>query len=338
MLKQNNNSISLPAWTSNVSLQYRNKMYIASRVFPFLDNVPAHGAKILSYDRGPYFSLVAGGILKGDRTAAKRITASINTVDISTKPYAVATEITANDKRIATAMGSNLINLVTDATEFATDVFDRHFEKDVADVITAATWIDGVSGGEDAAGLWSPNDATNTFITDILTGIKTIHKAVGVRPNRLIMDYDTYSALSENTALLARIGGVYTATLDKPTLVTATGIAALFGLDECIIAEAIYSTAQQKADGTDFTAKYIWDTANSKGMGFLYYAPNSPSLKQVSAGYICRSPFAGSGLLRELRTWNEPAANIDVIEVSQEHDIKIATANAGYLWKDTHTT
>jgi len=104
MLKQNNNSISLPGWAANISLQYRNKIYIASRVFPFLDNVPAHGAKILSYDRGPYFSLVAGGILKGDRTEAKRITASINTVDISTKPYAVATEITANDKRIATAM------------------------------------------------------------------------------------------------------------------------------------------------------------------------------------------------------------------------------------------
>ena len=79
---------------ANVSVAYRNKNYIADRVFPIIDRVSAK-AKILKYLKGAWFRDEAG--IRGPGARANRGTFPYDYVDINTKEFAFAKEVTDED-------------------------------------------------------------------------------------------------------------------------------------------------------------------------------------------------------------------------------------------------
>ena len=204
-------------------------------------------------------------------------------------------------------------------------------ERLIAAAILTATWADGNSGGEDAAGGWAAGDG-NTFLEDIEHGIKTIQSNSGVTPNKLVIDLATF--LNLNREATVRELFKYTSTEKH---ISTTLLAQLLQLDEILIGKAIYSTAKETKAGTQFTSHKIWEKNAGKGMGFLFYAPPSPGLKTPSAGYQVRTPYEG-GQFREVATYYEPQKRQDVYEVSEETDIVATGLDLGYLWKDTLLT
>ncbi len=313
---------------AGVSIAYRNSEYIADRVFPVIDGVDPR-AKITKYLKGGWFRDEAG--VRAPGTRAKRGTPRTGSVSLATVEYAFASEVTDEDRRFSKAKGAPVIQPDIDAVEFATDKVDLKKERRVAEVITTGTWADGNVGGEDAEGLWSPADATNTFLADIAKGRKAIRAAIGKDPNKLVIDNSTYEALKECPAILDKIK--YT----ERGVLTVDLLAAILDLDEVLVGKAIYSDAEETAAGDDFNAVDIWTVNAGKGMGFLFYSPNKLGLKTVSAGVQARIAYE-NGQARRTSTWREAAEHQDVYEVAEETDITAIANEAGYLFKDTYAT
>jgi hypothetical protein len=313
---------------ADVSVAYKNRDYIADRVFPILDGSDPK-AKITKYLKGAWFRDEAG--IRAAGTEAVRGGYPLTSVSLATEEYAFAKEVTDEDRRFAKSQGAPAVQPDQDAIEFAADKIDLKKERRVAALITGSTWVDGNSGGEDAEGLWSPAGSTNTFLTDMVTGKKAIQSATGFDPNCLLLDYATFLALKECEAIQEKIKytqrGVFGADL----------LAALLELEEVLVGKAVHSTATEKADGTDFTAARIWEINSGKGMGFLFYRPRRLGLKMVSAGVQARIAYE-NGMARRTTTWREASRHQDVYEVAEETDIVQVCADAGYLWKDTYAT
>lgn len=312
----------------NVSVAYKNKIYIGDRVFPILEGVDPK-AKIGRYAKGAWFRDEAG--IRGPGGRARRGGFPIDFVNIATSEYAFAKEVTDEDRRFTKSKNAPPLQPDQDAIEFCADKIDLSKERRIASLITGGTWADGNAGGEDAEGLWSPPGSTNTFMADIVNARKTIQSATGVTPNTLLLDFATYEALKQCAALIDKIK--YT----QRGVLTADLLAALCDLNEVLVGEAIYSTAKETKAGTDFTARNVWEINAGKGMGFLFYRPPSPGLKTPSAGYQARTAYE-DGSPRRTTTWREPAEHQDVYEVAEETDIIQVSADCGYLFRDTYVT
>ncbi len=276
----------------NVSIAYKNADYVADRIAPIIDNVPGK-AQITVYDKGAWFRNEAG--IRASGTRAKRGGYGLSYIDVVTKQYAFASSVTDEDRRNAKFSNSPPIQPDIDAVEFTTDKIDMLKEVTLASVIFGSTWC-GVSGGEDAAAGWAADAETNTFIIDIRAGIEKIRKRSGIRPNKLLLDASTFAQIQDSAAVRAIIENVQMA------IITTDTLKAIFQLSEVIIGDSIQNTAKEKYDGSDFTAKNIWEKTATKGSAFLYYAPPSAGLKKPSALYQARTPSV-NGQPRMVRKW-----------------------------------
>jgi hypothetical protein len=311
---------------ANVSIAYRNKNYIADRTFPILDKVSPK-AKVARYLKGAWFRDEAG--IRGPGSRANRGGYPVDYLDIAAKEYAFAKEVTDEDRRAVAVAGGPPLKPDQDAIEFAADKIDLKKERRIASMILAGTWS-GVAG-EDAAGLWAPNDATNTFILDVEARIETIRSNTGLRPNVLVISGNTLSKLKMLDDLLDRIK--YT----QRGVLTPDLIAAIFGLEEVLVGDAVYSSAKETKAGTDFTSVDVWEKNATKGSAFLFYRPPAPGLKIPSAGYQARTAYE-DGSPRRTTTWRESAEHQDVYEVAEETDIVQTGSDLGFLWYDTILT
>lgn len=330
MPQPNVESLIVAGPLQGVSIAYRNRSYIGDRVFPIIDNV-SREAKIARYLKGAWFRDEAD--IRGPGSRAKRGGYPVDYLDISTKEYAFAKEVTDEDRDAVTESGAPPLSPDQDAIEFATDKVDLKKERRIASTVLTGTWS-GVAAGEDAAGLWAPNDATNTLIADISTRIETIRSSTGLRPNVLVLDFGTYNKIKQLDALLDRIK--YT----QRGVLTAEMIAAIFDLEEVLLGEAIYSTAKETKAGTEFTAVNVWEKNAGKGSAFLFYRPSRPGLKTPSAGYQARTKYGAKagGAARRVTTWRENAEHQDVYEVAERTDIVQTGSDLGFLWADTILT
>lgn len=310
----------------NVSLAYRNRRYIAERIFPTIDCPPGE-AKIGRYLKADWFRDEAA--IRAPGTKAARGGYKVDTVSISTKEYAFAKEVTEEDRAMSALPNTPPLKPESDAIEFVTDKLLLKKEVLCASTIFAATWS-SVSGGYDTDGAWAAG-ASNTFISDIETKIDYIESQTGFRPNVLMLSSNTLKELKMEATVLERIK--YT----QRGIISAELIAALFDLEEVIVGGQIKNTASETAAGAEFTASRIWEKNASKGSAFLYYRPASPGLKVPSTGYMPRKPYR-NGQYRQIRTWNEPAEDQDVYECKEEFQVLQTGTDLGYLWKDTILT
>lgn len=325
MPQPNSRAMIVAGPLANVSVAYRNHGYIADRVFPIIDKV-SNKAKIARYLKGAWFRDEAG--IRAPGTRANRGGYPTDYIDISTAEYAFAKEVTDEDRNAVKVAGGPPLRPDQDAIEFATDKVDLKKERRVASLVLTGTWS-GVAG-EDAEGGWTAGDG-NTFIDDVETRIETIRKNTGVRPNRLVLSANAMPELKQESTLLDRIK--YT----QRGVVTAELIAAMLKLDEVLIGDAIYSSAEETRAGDDFTSVDIWEKNAGKGSAFLFYTPPRPGLKTPSAGYQARVAYE-DGQIRRTTTWRENAEHQDVYEVAEETDIVQVGADLGFLWYDIIAT
>ena len=317
----------VPPILQNVSVQYRNPVYVADRVFRMIDNCPPE-AKIARYLKGAWFRDEAG--MRGPGGEARRGGYPVDFLDVIPKEYAFAKEVTDEDREAASAMGGAPLQPDYDAIAFATDKIMMKREILCQDIIDTTIWSGVAATGEDADGLWYPPGNTNTFLTDVELRKQTIQSNTGLMPNCLLMDAITYSGVKGCDAVLDRIK--YT----QKGVLTPELLASILDLEEVIVAPAVYSTAKELKTGLDFTAAQIWATTATKGMGFLFYRPGAPGLKVPAAGYIARSSLFPGGV--RVTTWREDSKHQDVYEAAEKIHILATGLDMGFMWHDTALT
>ena len=127
------------------------------------------------------------------------------------------------------------------------------------------------------------NVAGSTPIADIRLGMETIQARSGYRPNRLLLARQVWNKLLDNDDLLSRISGG--ATAGMPAQVQRQLVASLLELDEILVADGVFNSAQKgAAEATGFIAgKHA----------LLYYAPASVSVDGTPSAGV---QFSWTGL------------------------------------------
>jgi hypothetical protein len=327
-------SVHVDAILTNLSVAYRNGLYIADRVFP---SVPVNkkSDKYFTFPKGAWFRDEAD--VRGPGATAKEAGYLTSTDSYLCEEYAI-------DHRIPRETIENADDPLQPwqtGVNFATEKILLRKERMVAALaMTGANW----TNSEDAEALWAPAGETNTFIADILKAKEAIRQLIGRYPNVLLMDPKTFKALKGVAAILDRIK--YTGTSGAPADVTLQTLAQLFELDEVLLGAAIYSSAKETKAGTDFTAVDIWETNATKGSAFLYFRPPAAALETPSAGYcfnwrgteLGQSQIIKQDNFRTVKKWWENKPESWMIRAAERIDAKVVSADAGYLFYDTIVT
>lgn len=324
-------SIHVDAILTNLSIAYKNRNYIADRVFPSVP-VNKQSDKYFVFPRGAWFRDEAA--MRGPGASAPE-----GGYEVSNDSY-FANEW-AFDHRIPKEVLENAdipLQPWQTGVNFVTEKILLRKERLVAEkVLTQVNW----TTNDDTNGDWAHGAQTNTFLSDILDAKETMRKLIGQYPNRLLMDSKTFKELKQVAAIIERIK--YTGTSGKPADVTLQTLAALLELDEVLLGSAIYSSAKEKKGGGDFTPVDIWEVNATKGSAFLFYTPPQVGLEVPSAGYCFnwRSTELGQAQVvsqdnyRVVKKWWENKPESWMIRGSERFDPKVVAADCGCLFRDT---
>ncbi len=319
---------------SNISIAFRNQMFIADRIF---QNVPVNKKSDIFYTfpKGAWFRDEAGVRGPGGEapeTGYNLGTGTYSCIERAAK-HGIPIEIINNADAVLQPWATGV--------RFATNKVLLSKERVISALVcTAANWTSSL----DCDALWAPTDATNTFLTTMLAAKEVIRKLIGVYPNCLVLEAKTFTKLKQASTILDRIK--YTGTQGAPADVTLQTIAQLFELEEVLLGGAIYSSAKEAKGGADFTAVDLWETNATKGSAFLFYRPPAPAIEEPAAGYVFnwkgdagqQSAIAQQDTYRAVRYWWEDAKKRWVVEAAESFDAKVVGADAGYLFYDTIVT
>lgn len=316
------------------SIDWRNKSYIASEVIPVLE-MASEKEKVTKFNRGDAFRDTA--VKRAEGTNADTSHYKLETENIDTTQYSSKNKVTKEAiRRQGYPVGTMPpINMQQRAITWNSNKLDLKLEIYVASQVLAGTWADGNAGGEDAAGAWTASSG-NTFIEDVDKAINKLQDEGIPRENiRLMMDDKTWQGVIRVSDVTSALG--YSAVQPKAPGLTMTKemMASLLTIDKVLVGSAIYNTANEAADGSDFTVSKIW--GGTKGYAFLYYYPPMVMPEEMSPGFIGKNKME-NGAYRVTYQWYNNDLHTWFFESQEEFGYKQTTAQAGYLFKDTHTT
>ena len=321
-------SVAITTRLQNLSLQYRNRNYIADRIFPVVV-VPSMSVKILKYGKANMFRRADGEDFHAEGSKFKRLDYQAESTFATPKDIGFEESVTDEMLDIVNQEGGSLpIEPLVDAVQHVTNRIDLEKEVKVANCIYQNAWVDGTVGGTSVGGNWSSTSSTtNTFISDIFNAKSVVRKSTGVKPNKLLLDYSTFLSICANCPqILDRIKYTQTGVLTEQL------IAELLQIDEVIVGDAIYSIQKESKNstsGSNFKSVDIWDPTNGKGSAFLFYQ-EAPSLRSLMAGVQFRLPYMGA--LRYVKGYREEATNSTVMQVVERVEIAPLAQDVGYAF------
>jgi len=170
--------------------------------------------------------------------------------------------------------------------------------------------------GAARAAVWS-TAATTTIETDIWTGREAIRKAIGIRPNIIVIPEAVAAAMCKNTQLTAKLQYTYGDSGARPLLEEYYPVLppTLFGM-RVLIPGVIYNTAKEGA-----TASYsdIWGDDVR-----LLYVTSGPDLENPSVAYSFQSEPLTT------RTWREDNKRLDKYAVGMTVCEQVVASSAAY--------
>lgn len=332
---ENRDAVIVRQYLQNASLAYRSKLYVADRVFPIIDGLSAK-TKVPKYLKGAWHRDSAEVRAPGTRPVSSKIKLSSHNLDPIN--YAFSSDVPDELVNESNVDGNFPLDPAMAAVEYNAQMLDIKKEVRASALLQATAWSGNSAPGVDAQGHWGDATAADdTFLADMQTGKNTIIKNTGYMPNKLFLDYPAWEEIQVAPALLALMNPT---SLTREALVTAPALAALIGVDEVIIGAAVKNTDEELVAGTEFTAEWIWgrsSTNNTKGIGFLYYAPDNPQLMTPSAGYQYRVK-GESGAGRTTWSWYDDGARTTWYATEENVDISATGTDCGYMWYNTATT
>lgn len=233
------------------------------------------------------------------------------------------------------------IDLDRDATLFLTHKARLNRERAwAARYFKSGVWafnVDGVSSGATAAGSFDPTDGANNNvlqwndgasnpIEDMRKGMTIMQQRTGFRPNKLNLGRPVFDVLVDHPDFIARMDRGQTT---GAAMANRAAIAAILELEEVVVMDAIYNTAQQKASAQNENNLFI----GGKHAG-LFYAPAAPSILAPSAGYTFNwtGYFAATQQGARMKKFRMEALASDRVEIEVAYDQKVIGTDLGYFF------
>ena len=298
--------VHVDAALSNISVAYKNESYIADQIFPV---VPVDKQSdyyfVFTKDfwfrnsvepRGPGSRYAEGG-LELSKTQYQCVNKGLS--------FPLPWETIQNQDAA--------VDLESDGAEWLADQFALDREIALAQKIFDATaWTSYTTLSSTQQ--W--NDWANSDpITNIDTGIQTVKKLIGRKPNTIVMGAEVWDKLKWHPDLL----DIYKHT--EKAILTVDMVAKVFdGIERVVVGESIYNSS---AEGAAFAGSYIWP----KNVLVAYIAP-TPSLRTPSAGYTFS--WKQNGFTIPIVREEERTRKRDVLLADHAFDQKVVGADCGY--------
>jgi hypothetical protein len=223
----------------------------------------------------------------------------------------------------------NPLNADADAVDLLTEARLIRMENEfVTSYMTASVWnkdITGVSGTPSTDEVKQWNDAASTPIEDVRAWKTYVHKLTGRRPNVLVLGQEAYDALADHPDIVDRIkysGGIGN---DRPMVVSRQAMAAVFEVEEVLVAGGVQNTANEGA-----TASYSFIVGKQ---ALLVYRAPRPGLKVPSGGYTFEwSGRAGSVEGQRILRFRMDPIKSDRVEIEAAFDMKVVAPELGVLF------
>ena len=290
---------------SQLSVAYMNKSYIAELLFPNVQ-VKHKSDSFFKFDKAPWLRDEAEVRAPGADYPTGGY--NLDTDTYKTRQWAFAHLVPDEIRDNA----DNPINPDRNAVNICTQKILIKKEKLVrALAFTSGNWTGAVTlSGTDQ---WSDYSNSDPF-DDVTTAVLAVTLACLEQPNTIVMGLQVFMKLALHPDLLERCK--YTGTNERPAMVTAQMMAALFGVDQVLVGAAVQDTSQE--GGTSSPA-FIWD----KKLWIGYVAP-AAAIENPSAGYI----FTRGRWADMIRDDDHDS---DKVRCKEEFDAHVTSADSGYL-------
>jgi len=306
---------------TNISVAYMQKAesFVAGQVFPIVP-VQKQSDRYFVYLKEDWFRDEAMKRVQGAESAGGGYEID-NTPTYFCETWAYHKDVTAADR----ANSDKPLTPDRDATQFISQkLLVRKEVEWMSRFFATSLWTTeytGVTATPTGTQRLHWNDASSTPVEDVADAQIAIQAVTGYKPNVLTLGPYVYKDLRNHGDIIDRIK--YSGMI--PAMANQNSMAALFDVDKVIVAEGVTNSAAKGAtEDTDFIAgKHA----------LLSYSPNSPGLKQPTAGYT----FSWTGLLgagafgNRMNTIDMPWLGLGTrrIEGEMSFDFKLVAADLG---------
>lgn len=179
--------------------------------------------------------------------------------------------------------------------------------------------VDNTNPGDNEFIKWS-NDNSDpiTFVAE--RSLEMLEKT-GRKPNRMAMGANVMKALRKHPAILERIK--YGGTSSNPAQVNVNALKSLFEMNHLTVLQSIHNPSKL---GNEAEMQFIADP----NAILLAYAPESPSLREPSAGYIFQWDMLGDGQIMPMFQYpGEGGTHSEFVEGLMAYDMKKTADDLG---------
>lgn len=294
---------------SNISIRYTNGMYIADKICPIVP-VLKKSDKYYIFDKKYDFTDTA-------RYRAPGASSNRNGFKVSTDSYYCdeVTDATLLEDEVRDNADS-VLNIEMAKTRFVTNKVLLSIERAASSIYTTTgNW----SNSATPTNLWDDYDNSDP-ITDLQTAIDTVEDTTGQLVNRIVISKNVWKYLKHHPQILARLSN------DTKKIATINDLKDLLQTAPEANLQILIGSARYNSANEGQTASYanIWDKDVWVGI-----VSEQPALETASAAYVfC---WKRNGQLRGIRRWRDENVHSDVIEAFMSYDIKIVSADLGYV-------
>lgn len=297
---------------TRIAVDYANASLIADRVFPRID-VDKETGSYYVYDKSKFTieQDLRSGIARANRVDYGMSMANYGPL----LEHSLEQGVTDREKKL---MGEERSR--RNATNNVMAKIMLNHEKTVADLLTntAVVTQNVTLAGNDQ---WSAVHADSDPFADIQLGLDTID-ATGIIGDRkvLVLGYQVWTKLRNHALVTARLGN---AALKVPA--SLEQLAALFDVDEVIVASAKYNTAKE---GQTPSLSYVW------GKNAILMLMNSDAgIERVNPGYTLQLTTEGASA-RYIDRWDDRVVKTEFVRANDYFEAKLVAAEAAYLIKN----
>lgn len=292
---------------TNVSVKYPGAAnLIGDQVFPVV-MVSKETDRYFVYDRR-YQQVPATA--RADGAEANEVEWGVSTSTYALNEHALKEIVTDRARSNADAP----LDIDIDTTENLTKRILLRRERDIA---AAALTTTSFSQAHSAAALWTTLTTTTNIVGDINTACAHIMRVAGLKPNTMVIPYQSYMGAKEQPNLLEKIK------YSERAVLTSDLIGSMFDIDKVLVGSSIYD-ASDEGNETLTSVSFIWDATT-----LVCYSEPRPGIRKISAGYTFHLSMKGNPYIT--KKWREEKRGGDLIEVSTMYQPKAIATLCGYL-------